>query len=132
MILYLTESLYSRNLRYSAYRSLHIWLNRGKKKTKTGRYPIPSCAVNAVRLMFPSTEYTGFQRKSPVFKKSRKMCWFSAKKVGDQIRHFLHVCYVSKFFTTVCIRLLFLINGLCLGHRNVLMFLLVHTGSNYK
>ena len=81
-----TNSKYflSRNLRYSAYRSIHIWLNKGEK-SKSGRYALPSCAVNNVRAKFPSLSYTGFQKKSPVFKKCRR----KQLKVSDYSDHCL-------------------------------------------
>ena len=61
-----------RNRRYSAYRSLNLVLNDGKK-TKSGRFPLPSCCVTAVRAQFPSDSYTGYKpKKSPIIKKKLK------------------------------------------------------------
>eukprot|EP00092_Neocalanus_flemingeri_P094459 GFUD01120132.1.p1 GENE.GFUD01120132.1~~GFUD01120132.1.p1 ORF type:complete len:192 (+),score=18.51 GFUD01120132.1:45-620(+) len=53
-----------KNLRYSAYRSLFIWLRNGKRKN--------SCVVNSVRQLYPDVAYTGFCERSPVYKKARK------------------------------------------------------------
>ena len=67
--LFLPHTDRCRNRRNSAYRSLNLVLNNGKK-TKSGRFPLPSCCVTAVRAKFPSDSYMGFiPKKSPIIKK---------------------------------------------------------------
>ena len=64
-----------RNLRYSAYRSIYLWLKKKKTKRKSFREALPSCIVNYIRHLYPDNLYTGFiANKSPVFtrKKVRK------------------------------------------------------------
>ena len=63
------QTISNRNMRYSAYRSLNLWLNT---KKKSGRVSLPSCIVNFVRDTYPdvNNEYTGYI-KSPIFTKKR-------------------------------------------------------------
>ena len=68
-----TKEASNNNLRYSAYRSLHAWLDNNKKIG--GRKALPSCIVSYVKLKYPDPDgqYTGFVPSSPVFKrKTRK------------------------------------------------------------
>eukprot|EP00092_Neocalanus_flemingeri_P031343 GFUD01034041.1.p1 GENE.GFUD01034041.1~~GFUD01034041.1.p1 ORF type:complete len:198 (+),score=29.67 GFUD01034041.1:42-635(+) len=58
----------NRNLRYSAYRSLCIWLRNGKRK-KSYRSSLPSCVVTSVRQLYPDATYTGYRLRSPVLQK---------------------------------------------------------------
>ena len=57
------KEINNENLRYSAYRSIYLWLNK-RRKFKKGRFPLPSCVVAAVRKKYPSNLYKGFSFKN--------------------------------------------------------------------
>ncbi|XDV45653.1 hypothetical protein PO909_013713 [Leuciscus waleckii] len=55
----LERPISSRLFRLTAYRQFTLWA-RGHLGRRN-RIPIPSCAVNYIRDLFPSTEYQGFE-----------------------------------------------------------------------
>ena len=63
-----------RNLRYSAYRSIYLWLIKKRNKKKSFRKALPSCVVTYIRQLYPDTTYRGFlpATKSPIFKNKRR------------------------------------------------------------
>ena len=70
-----TSDISNRNLRYSAYRSIHLFLKKKKLVGKSFRQALPSCVVSFVRNTYPDPDasYTGFIQNSPVFTRKRRL-----------------------------------------------------------